>query len=266
MNNLKNYKIPGSGFNNELYQALNNAKDDFEKLNKCSGNHVIFEDECGYIYDAATLGNTTYMSITSTPIYSIIETLLEIARTGLSICPAAQLAYLHVEPISSTQLITKLGYQYRGFLALANRSGVIAFIHADIIYTKDEFSFNGQREKVTHRVKSLSPSLRGEFGGGYCTSELIDGSIITTTMTPEEILAIEYEAKTYQSSAWNGPFVDELRRKTLIRRHWKTLSRVLDAMNKNNEKTVTSNLVDIDNTVKQTIKHKESLQKVQAWY
>ncbi len=65
--------------------------------------------------------------------------------------------------------------------------------------------------------------MRGQLAGGYCQTELIDGSFKTTVMPPEEILAIEEQGKAMGNEAWLSVHVDQMREKTLIKRHWKTL-------------------------------------------
>jgi len=261
----KQYKFTTNSFKHDLYHALVSAKSDFQKLNAESGNHVDYEKESGFIYDSAEKQHSYHKSITDTPIYSIIRAFLDIAKTGLTIDPQKQQAYLNVQHINANELVTTLGFQYRGYLTLANRSGAVALVQSDVIYTKDDFSFNGAREKVTHKVKALSPSLRGSFGGGYCTTELIDGSVITTIMAPEEMIAIEEQARMYEKSAWNGPFIDEMRRKTLIRRHWKTLARLIETMQQNQEKTVISTLVEIEED-EMKASDSQSVKNMQARY
>lgn len=216
----------------DLNTALNHAKKEFDQYNKTSGNHLLFNQEAAFMYNKVASSSTwAHSNYTLTSLQSIIDSFLCIAKTGLTLDPSQQLCYLKCifDPIDS-RYITEFEFTYRGYLKLISRSGMVKIITADVTYSKDHFIYNGTRALVEHKVTCLSISQRGNFAGGYCTSELIDNAIITTVMSPEEIYCIEENAKQYDNSAWNSPFIDELRRKTLIRRHWKTLSTIVQSL------------------------------------
>ncbi|MBB6543125.1 recombinase RecT [Thalassotalea piscium] len=219
----------------EIRSALSSVRNEFNRLSEQSGNFVSFEEEAGFVYqNILSTMNYQQGAMAYTPVQTILSSFLCIARTGLSSDPKKQLCHLKsVYDNASNQFITEFDFNYRGYLQLIARSKVIKVITADVIYQNDTFEFNGTRELVTHKVKALSPSARGDFAGGYCTSELINDAIVTTVMSPEEINQIEHNAKMYEGSAWNSVFIDELRRKTLIRRHWKTLSTLVDSLKEN---------------------------------
>lgn len=219
-------------FKKSLFEALKSTEKTFQNYNALSGQHLNFREEAKLVFDwvIASQGYD-WGRYCDTSIASIQDSLLSSAKTGLTFDPQRGLAFLKcVFDPRIGEFVTRFDFGYKGFLMLAARSGLVKLITADVVYDNDVFKFNGTRKMVTHEVTALSPTKRGHFAGGYCTTELLSDVIITTVMTPEEILTIEYEAKKNQSSAWNSAFVDELRRKTLIRRHWKTLSTTLRGM------------------------------------
>ena len=226
-----------------LNDELNNAKNAFDRYNHLSGNHVQYAEQACYVYDMVMETATTQYGFHSTPMSTVIDSFLTIAKTGLSINPSLQLCFLKVTWNELRQKwVTQFDFGYRGYLKLAARSGTIKAITADVIYGKDNFIFNGTRDFVTHQVTALSPSQRGDIAGGYCTSELVSGGVITTTMTPEEMLDVERSAQMNANSVWNSVFKDELRRKTLIRRHWKTLSTSIQSLRDNTALSVVEDI------------------------
>jgi len=235
----------------QLHQALNQSKEQFEHFNKCSGSRLVFVQEASFIYNIIAASSSWQQSnFAQTNLKSVIDSFLNIAKTGLTLEPNQQLCYIKsVYNGITSQFETEFDFTYRGYLKLISRSKLVKIITADVIYEKDHFVFNGTRELVEHKVTCLSTSQRGNFFGGYCSSELTDNSIITTVMSPEEILCIEDNAKRFENSAWNTPFVDELRRKTLIRRHWKTLSTIVQTIQENS-------ILNIVDTIHQEIEDK----------
>lgn len=228
----------------QLSYELKLAKGAFNALNSRSGNHVDFAKEAGFVYQLA-IESMKYpeTSLMNSTLQTIINSFLTIGKTGLSIEPGRQFAHLKtIYNHQTDKLETQFDFNYRGYLKLASRSKVIRVITSDVVYANDDFTFNGARALVTHRVRSLSPRLRGDFAGGYCSSELIDSTIVTTVMSPEEVLEIEANAKRYENSAWNSVYIDEMRRKTFIKRHWKTLSTIVQSMQGNTILPVMDNL------------------------
>lgn len=215
MSSLKFYK--------QLNESLALVKADFDAANKKSGSRVDFDKEKQHLMDRIDSTSQQELSLSQTPLDTIIESFLDVAVFGLSINPKLELAFLITKVSNQGVLITMFYIGYKGYLQLAIRSKQIKILTVDVIYEKDNFVFHGTREKVIHTTKSLSTTLRGKAAGGYCTTETKDGSIITTVMHPEEMFEIECVARANPNSVWNSPFIDELRKKTLIIRHWKTL-------------------------------------------
>lgn len=211
----------------QLRQRLLNCQGIFEEANKANGTQVCFESELSFFMRLVS-NNSDFLRCSES---SLVEAFLNIAKVGLSIDPKPLLAYIGINYDIGC---AEFGIGYRGYYRLGARSGHIKSTIPELIYEKDKFEFRGSDSKVLHHVSSLSQTERGQFAGGYCTTHLNNGQIVTTTMSPEEIMAIESVGQQYQNSAWNSVFNTEMKRKTLLRRHWKTLAKILDNLNESN--------------------------------
>jgi len=104
---------------------------------------------------------------------------------------------------------------YRGYIALARRSGELATVSAHVVYEKDFFELEyGVEDKLTHK-----PAIgdRGEPIGAYAIFKFKDGSYCFTFMTKDDIEKIRARSK----SPDNGPWVTdwgEMAKKTVIKR------------------------------------------------
>lgn len=211
-----------------LYTALMETKTQFEVYVEENRSGLDFNAEFNFMYNKVLSGVNIENSFPYTPLESIKTAFLKAAKVGLSLDPRQALCYIHTEYSATTGChCTVLDFGYKGLLTLTARSGKVVVTSANIFYENDTFCFNGQFEKVTHKMTVLSQSARGYIAGGYCETLLKDGTYITTVMPPEELMAIEEQGKAAGNEAWNSAFVDQMRSKTLIKRHWKTLCTVI---------------------------------------
>lgn len=211
-------------FYNELNKRLASIESEFISKALSNNNEVDYHEERQHLMDLINATSYEELSIAKSTPETIVSAFLDIAIFGLSICSKKQLAFIipKFETIFGHYCHFYIGY--KGYLKLASRNPRIKITTSDLVYSKDAFTYNGSREYVTHRTKYLSTATRGEVMGGYCTTELTDGTVVTTVMSPEELFEIEAACRANPNSSWNSPFIDEYRKKTLIRRHWKTLT------------------------------------------
>lgn len=107
---------------------------------------------------------------------------------------------------------------YRGYIALARRSGELQTLSAQVVYSNDEFSLQyGVEDTLIHK-----PALngRGEALGAHCVFKYKDGGYSFDWMSKEDIEKIRKRSKASD----NGPWVtdwDEMAKKTVIKRHAK---------------------------------------------
>lgn len=118
---------------------------------------------------------------------------------------------------------------YRGYIALARRSGEVQTVSAHVVYEKDHFEFQfGLDEKLVHipyQPKDENDTA-GDPIGAYVVFKYKDGSHSMDYMTNGEIMRIAKRSKTYDSKKeiWTGPWetdLGEMMKKTVIRRHVK---------------------------------------------
>lgn len=116
---------------------------------------------------------------------------------------------------------------YRGYIALARRSGEVQSVSAQVVYSRDNFILQyGIDEKLEHvpyeptedELEKKDP--RGKFRGAYVIFKYKDGSYSFDYMNKAEIDRIKKRSK----AATDGPWVtdyDEMAKKTVIKRHSK---------------------------------------------
>lgn len=107
---------------------------------------------------------------------------------------------------------------YRGYIALARRSGELQTLSAQVVYSNDEFTLQyGVDDILVHK-----PALngRGDPIGAYCVFKYKDGAYSFDWMSKDDIEKIRKRSQ----AANNGPWVtdwDEMAKKTVIKRHAK---------------------------------------------
>ncbi len=144
---------------------------------------------------------------------SLFACLLDLSQLGLE--PDGRKAHLIPYGDKCTLII-----DYKGLVALARRSGEISDIHADVVYSNDEFQYSfGSDGKLVHK-----PAIkdRGDVVAAYSFVRLKDGSSSYEVMNQEEIDAIKKRSKAGTSGPWVSDWA-EMAKKTVFRRHSKWL-------------------------------------------
>lgn len=118
----------------------------------------------------------------------------------------------------------KLMVGYKGILKLIRNSGEISTINCGVVYEKDEFDFwvDEKGEHLTHRP--AKDKDKGKQTHSYCIARVKNADEpYIEVMTEDEIQACKKVSRAGEDSPWNGPFADEMRKKTVIRRISKRL-------------------------------------------
>jgi recombinational DNA repair protein RecT len=133
---------------------------------------------------------------------------------------------------------------YKGYVELAYRSGVVRNIHADVVRDGDIFEYSTGRvlRHVPHflRRDADKPADAGKVFAIYCIVELVGDTVKTEVLSQAEVDAIRKRSK----SGNNGPWVTdwcEMAKKTAFRRatKWIPLSAELrDALDRDDDKIV----------------------------
>lgn len=154
---------------------------------------------------------------------SLLASVMGCAALGLEPEPFLGQAYL-VPFKKDGQPEATLIPGYRGYIALARRSGEVQSVSAQVVYANDHFVLRyGTDEKLEHIP---ADGDRGNVRGAYVVFKYKDGSHSFDYMSDEDIMKIARRSKTYdeKKGAWTGPWQtdpDEMRKKTVIRRHVK---------------------------------------------
>lgn len=107
---------------------------------------------------------------------------------------------------------------YRGYIALARRSGEVQSVSAQVVYSKDHFVLQyGTDEKLEHIP---SDGDRGSPKGAYVVFKYKDGSYSFDYMTNDDIDKIRDRSKAKDDGPWVTDW-PEMAKKTVIRRHAK---------------------------------------------
>ncbi|MFC6197859.1 recombinase RecT [Ponticaulis profundi] len=124
---------------------------------------------------------------------------------------AAIVAYRSQKNGYEAQYIPMIG----GLLKLIRQSGEVASISAHVVHKNDSFTYVlGDEERIEH-----SPALmnRGEMIAAYAIIRTKDGGIYRDIMGADEIAKVRSISKA-KNGPWNGPFVGEMWKKTVLRR------------------------------------------------
>ncbi len=109
-----------------------------------------------------------------------------------------------------------------GILKKVRNSGDLQTIAAHVVYDNDQFDYVlGDDERIEH--KPLLGGDRGKPKLTYAIAKTKDGGIYREIMTEAQIQSVREVSRAKNSGPWSGPFADEMRRKTVIRRLSKRL-------------------------------------------
>jgi recombination protein RecT len=174
---------------------------------------------------------------------SFFRCLLDLSQWGLE--PDGRRA--HLIPFNNTRrgvVECQLIIDYKGYVELAYRSGVVRNIHADVVRDGDIFEYSTGRvlRHVPHflRRDADKPADAGKVFAIYCIVELVGDTVKTEVLSQAEVDAIRKRSK----SGNNGPWVTdwcEMAKKTAFRRatKWIPLSAELrDALDRDDDKIV----------------------------
>ena len=151
---------------------------------------------------------------------SLLACVMTCAQLGLE--PDQFLGQAYLVPFRDTKknvTICTLIPGYRGYIALARRSGEMQTVSAQVVYSQDDFKLQyGINDTLEH-----TPAMNGERGeaiGAYCVFKYKDGGYSFDFLPKSEIEKVRKRSK----SGTEGPWVtdwDEMAKKTVIKRHAK---------------------------------------------
>ena len=120
-----------------------------------------------------------------------------------------------------TMIECQLIIDYKGLAELVRRSGEVSYIHADVVYGNDEWSYGfGTDAHLKHK-----PNLKNrgsEKIAYYSYVRLKDGSEDFVVLSPTEVEKVRKRSKSADAGPWVTDY-DEMGKKTAFRRHSKWL-------------------------------------------
>ncbi len=175
--------------NEKLVGFLNGLREDFVKVQVNKG--LDFQQEAFFATQILTKNDYT-MRIARGNTTSLANAVINVATIGLSLNPTIGLAYL----VPRKNEIC-LDISYLGLVKLAQDSGAIKDVKAELVFEKDHFQINGAFNEPTHTYSPFGE--RGDLVGGYVVARTPDNSFLTTVMTIDEILEIRYASVSYKN-------------------------------------------------------------------
>lgn len=167
---------------------------------------------------------------------SFRNAIINVAAIGISLNPAAKLAYL--VPRKGTVC---LDIGYLGLEHLAIESGSVLWVQTKIVYSNDIYVNTGIDTKPEHQYSAFGK--RGDIVGCYCVAKVHDGSFLTEEMEISDIYRIRARSESFTKGNMSPWKTDEgeMIRKTVIKRaykHWPKKPRLdaaIDMLNKQGE-------------------------------
>lgn len=130
---------------------------------------------------------------------------------------------------------------YKGLAELAMRSGLVSYLHADVVREGDVFSYSmGElRDHVPHflRRDADKPADQGKVIAAYALVRMKDGSTKTEVMSHADVEAIRTRSRAGGSGPWVTDW-NEMAKKTAFRRlsKWLPLSpEIRDAIDRDDD-------------------------------
>lgn len=236
---------------NQAIQVIEAAKDQFLSIvNDSPESALVWKSEANFAMQAVNKNDRAIAAFQSNP-QSLRDSVINVASVGLSLNPAYDYAYLVPR---DNQICLDIGYQ--GLIKIATDTGSILWAKAEVVYSNDQFDYNGPAQLPTHIADPFS-SDRGDIVGVYCIAKTLDGDYLIETMPESEIINIKNKSPSARSSysPWNT-FPNEMRKKAVIKRASKTwpktdrkdrLSKVIDYVNQEEG-------IDIDQSYSEDLK------------
>lgn len=167
---------------------------------------------------------------------SFRNAIINVAAIGISLNPAAKLAYL--VPRKGTVC---LDIGYLGLEHLAIESGSVLWVQTKLVHANDTYANTGINTAPEHQYSAFGK--RGDIVGCYCVAKVHDGSFLTEEMSIEEIHRIRGRSESFTKGSMSPWKTDEgeMIRKTVIKRaakHWPKKSRLdaaIDMLNRQGE-------------------------------
>jgi recombination protein RecT len=148
---------------------------------------------------------------------SIFRAMMQAAEVGLE--PSSVLGECYLVPFGQE---CRLIIGYRGYIALARRSGLINSIQAAVVYHGDEFEVIRGLNPVLAHKPAWNSADAAKLTHAYAIARIKGADAEFDVMTRAEIEAIRKRSKAKDNGPWVTDYA-EMAKKTVIRRLMKLL-------------------------------------------
>jgi recombination protein RecT len=214
----------------KLNTFINEIELDFKRVQ--IDNTIEFAQEAHFALQSLTDNDFLLQTARKDP-QSLKNAIMNVATIGLTLNKAHKYAYL----VPRKGKVC-LDVSYIGLIKLATDSGSVKWAQCELVYSKDDFAFNGIGEKPTHKYNPFSE--RGDLVGAYSCVKTHDNDFLVCVMNINEINEIRDRSEAFKKG--HGPWVDfysEMVKKTVLKRAsklWpKSNERLLKAIDVINE-------------------------------
>lgn len=181
---------------------LAKLEDKFLELAQEATSGVTFRQEM--LYASTAIMNNEYLASCAVrnPLY-LRSAFQQVAACGLTLNPAKGLSYL--VPREGKVI---LDISYRGMIRMAVLDGAIKDCIVELVYSKDQFVYQGKRKSPDHTFDPFSSEEeRGEFIGVYVEALLPDGRLYVEAIPAREIYMARAASELWKKKKI-GPWVD----------------------------------------------------------
>ena len=199
----------------KLQSDIKLFRDDLESI-KVAVRNFFSSDEETYTY-FTTVCNTLKKNndLLYLDRWSLLNAVLQCAQDGL-VPDGREAAFIKYG--NKIQYLPMIG----GILKKVRESGELISINAHVVYERDEIEYwiDQDAEHILHK-----PALRPDRGSPvftYAVAHVKGGGIYIEFIYEKEIQAVKGISKA-RNGPWDGPFADEMRKKTAIKRLAKRL-------------------------------------------
>ncbi len=110
-----------------------------------------------------------------------------------------------------------------GILKKIRNSGELTSITAHVVYEADEFDYWVDEDGEHMKFRPSFAANRGKPRLTFAHAKTKDGGIYIEVLTEDQVTAIRNVSRSKSNGPWSGPFADEMRRKSAMRRLAKRL-------------------------------------------
>lgn len=193
-----------------------------------------------YQFAVQALQNNDYLArVADSNPASMQNAIINIASIGISLNPALKHAYLVPRKLNGVPAIC-LDISYMGMIHLAQATGSIKFVQAQLVCANDTYRNLGTGNAPEHIYQTFGD--RGDVVGVYCVAKTFDDDFLVEEMSIADCHSIRNRSEAWKSSKGpSGPWVTdehEMIRKTVVKRaskYWPKCERLSSAIQVLNE-------------------------------